>query len=362
MRHGCLVGLLAAAAAALCHCWGAPRRAALAPGLARPVRGGRPWRTLTRRRAAPVSADPCTLLGLPPGTRDESEVRSAFRRLAKVYHPDVPETGDPDRFQALQEAASRLLEGEELPQFDISEAFRAQKTAFSPRRESVWSPPLTPLGSDGAPGIRPEDAKTYGGQVRGRPEGRAVVEDIIDRKMPNLIKIGDLPKQRGPASEATLRRVREVIADNFGIPAEQIEPAMRLDMLLPMEGDRNIGAKVVADVFLDLEEAFGIELLTVMVRTWVRSKLPADVTTVAELAGLLEAGASSPAGAAAPAPHPAPAPQAQQQQASAAPRPAPQPPGPLLPRPWEDRCTVADQRPYYWNPDTQEALWEPPVS
>eukprot|EP00434_Breviolum_minutum_P036655 symbB.v1.2.032486.t1/scaffold3905.1/size48494/1 len=39
-------------------------------------------------------------------------IRGAFRRLAKVYHPDVPQTGDIGKFQELQRAAQKLITGQ----------------------------------------------------------------------------------------------------------------------------------------------------------------------------------------------------------------------------------------------------------
>jgi len=199
----------------------------------------------------------------------------------------------------------RLLEGEELPHFDISEAFKARQTTFSPRRSSTWSPPLTQIQD--AQGIRPEDAKSYGGRVGPQLEGRASVDQVQARKRTGLIKANTLAKQPRSASAATLGRVQQIIADSFDVPADQVDPGLSLAMLLPMEGDRNIGARVVADALLGLEDAFGVELITVMVGTWVRSKIPASVTTVGQLADLLEGGeASSDSGPAAAAEAPQP--------------------------------------------------------
>ena len=38
-----------------------------------------------------------------------AQIKKAFRKLALVYHPDVPGTGDPKRFQALQDAYDEMI-------------------------------------------------------------------------------------------------------------------------------------------------------------------------------------------------------------------------------------------------------------
>lgn len=66
------------------------------------------WRETLVCRAARTSKDPFDLLGLERGSCDTASVRTAFRRLAKVYHPDVPSTGDSAMFQAVLQAAEEL--------------------------------------------------------------------------------------------------------------------------------------------------------------------------------------------------------------------------------------------------------------
>jgi hypothetical protein len=44
---------------------------------------------------------PWNVFGLDPQVASEEEVKGAYRRLAKIYHPDVPETGDARIFDRL---------------------------------------------------------------------------------------------------------------------------------------------------------------------------------------------------------------------------------------------------------------------
>ncbi|CAE7819571.1 dnaJ, partial [Symbiodinium necroappetens] len=59
--------------------------------------------TLVSRRAG----NPFDVLGLPRSASYD-EIRSAFRSLARTYHPDVPGTGDEDRFRSIREALEQL--------------------------------------------------------------------------------------------------------------------------------------------------------------------------------------------------------------------------------------------------------------
>ncbi|CAK0841400.1 unnamed protein product [Prorocentrum cordatum] len=90
---------------------GAGRRPAApeARGRLAGARGRAGARRLCARRAGGAgSANPYDVLGLPRTAATSSEVRAAFREMAKLYHPDVPGTGDSDRFLAAREAADAL--------------------------------------------------------------------------------------------------------------------------------------------------------------------------------------------------------------------------------------------------------------
>ncbi len=59
----------------------------------------------------PFEADPYRALGLAPGA-SLNEIRSAYRRLAKTYHPDAAGDRALSRFLAIQAAYERLVDGE----------------------------------------------------------------------------------------------------------------------------------------------------------------------------------------------------------------------------------------------------------
>jgi curved DNA-binding protein CbpA len=58
-----------------------------------------------------TSTDPYRILGIPPGA-SLNEVRSAYRRLVKQYHPDAAGERALPRFLAIQAAYERLVDGE----------------------------------------------------------------------------------------------------------------------------------------------------------------------------------------------------------------------------------------------------------
>ena len=51
------------------------------------------------------------VLGLPPEA-DEKEIRSAYRNLAKKYHPDAGAVSSPEKFHAIQNAYKVLTKAE----------------------------------------------------------------------------------------------------------------------------------------------------------------------------------------------------------------------------------------------------------
>jgi hypothetical protein len=61
-----------------------------------------------RARAFPGDRDPWTVLGLSPGS-SRSEVKAAFRRLSRIFHPDTSPADDGERFRELSAAYAQLV-------------------------------------------------------------------------------------------------------------------------------------------------------------------------------------------------------------------------------------------------------------
>ena len=66
------------------------------------------------------------VLGVPP-TASPQDIRSAYKKLARKFHPDRP-TGDVSKFQSIQEAYETLSSPEKRRRYDHS-ASAAQETA-----------------------------------------------------------------------------------------------------------------------------------------------------------------------------------------------------------------------------------------
>jgi DnaJ-domain-containing protein 1 len=62
-----------------------------------------------RRKFFPDYRDPWDILGISPGS-DKDEVRKAWRRLSRRYHPDGP-TGNAEAFREAREAYDRIRKG-----------------------------------------------------------------------------------------------------------------------------------------------------------------------------------------------------------------------------------------------------------
>ncbi|CAJ1396001.1 unnamed protein product [Effrenium voratum] len=240
-------------------CW---RRGASARGL----------RSL--RRAEP---DPCVVLGLPPGTRDEDQVRGAFRRLAKVYHPDVPQTGDISKFQELQRAAQQLITGQApAPAWDAG----SLESIFTQTSTHVYASPAQRPPSVTQQPLQQAD-------FAGTRTGRVDVGYCVGARGTNLRKTPRLDRITHRATPETLARVQTVLSQASGAQVQASTP-------LPMAGfvleghTHSIGEQRVADTAMALEKEFGVELLTILAGTWINFPMPAELQTVQDLANLVE--------------------------------------------------------------------------
>lgn len=69
-----------------------------------------------------MNDDPYAVLGVPPGAT-AAEIRSAFRRLARQYHPDVnPDPAAPERFRAIAAAYEVLSDPAQRAAYDARRA------------------------------------------------------------------------------------------------------------------------------------------------------------------------------------------------------------------------------------------------
>ncbi|CAE7822114.1 dnaJ, partial [Symbiodinium sp. CCMP2456] len=88
-------------------------------------------------------SNPFQVLGLRSDAEDD-DVRPAFRQLAKIYHPDVPETGDEHRFRRISWAAEELSTAAGRRQWRAVVAGikppRDQEAADFPRRAEAEAP------------------------------------------------------------------------------------------------------------------------------------------------------------------------------------------------------------------------------
>jgi curved DNA-binding protein CbpA len=101
-----------------------------------------------------LDPDPYRILELPPGATLD-EVKRAYRRLAKVHHPDAAGEAALPRFLAIQAAYEQLLTG-------ASPGARGRRAPGGPRR--AWE--ADPDRSDAT-------RRAYGGRARSAPAGGA---------------------------------------------------------------------------------------------------------------------------------------------------------------------------------------------
>lgn len=294
MRHVSLVGSLSLVAAWSGLRWrGAaiPRQSAGRAFAAAHLRGAG---AASLPRASPASqrrgsaggvgrraADPRSVLGLAPGTSDEAEVRAAFRKLAKTYHPDVPGTGDAVRFQAVQEAAQQLLDGSGQGAsldsiFNWAPAGSMSRTASAAR-----APPSS--------AARPLEQDAFAAS-RGT---RVDVKACAARRRKDLRKTGKITAITHTASPETLERIQGVMSRTLGSPPEALNPAMPLEAVGVGLEQGCVGFQHVANFFMAVEEEFDIEIVRILVGTWMKLDMPNEVQTIQDFANFVESKAQT---------------------------------------------------------------------
>ena len=73
-----------------------------------------------------------TILGVPPEA-DDKEIKAAYRKLARKYHPDVNADADAEsKFKEVAEAYKVLKDAEKRAEYDQLRQFRDARGGFQP--------------------------------------------------------------------------------------------------------------------------------------------------------------------------------------------------------------------------------------
>eukprot|EP00929_Paragymnodinium_shiwhaense_P081920 TRINITY_DN42976_c0_g1_i1.p1 TRINITY_DN42976_c0_g1~~TRINITY_DN42976_c0_g1_i1.p1 ORF type:complete len:314 (+),score=70.50 TRINITY_DN42976_c0_g1_i1:35-976(+) len=205
------------------------------------------------------------------GEEFEQAVKAAFRQMARKYHPDVPDTGDAEKFQELGWAVEELSTAEGRKRWQISFA----------RASSSGSSSTSSTGAAGS---------SYADYAAGTARYDFDVEDLIEddetpeqrRKRERLERIWQrLRRPKAKSKPPTmLSRVQKVLAAHLRMPVEEVRPNAVLRTMGMGQEDRAGVRKVVTA----LEEEFGFSLTMKDRRLgWVWFELPEEVVTVADL-------------------------------------------------------------------------------
>jgi hypothetical protein len=126
------------------------------------------------------------LLDVAPDA-DEATIRFAYRRLARLYHPDVAGTGSLERMQQLNVAYQTLSDPERRRIYDLSRPITPSRPRPSPAtvepQPRPHAPPMSPMGS--------------------APHGPSVVESAGPLRRVALLETPDLTPMAALAFSAT---------------------------------------------------------------------------------------------------------------------------------------------------------------
>ncbi|MTI42710.1 DnaJ-class molecular chaperone [Roseibium hamelinense] len=118
--------------------------------------------------------DPYSVLGVPKNA-NESEIKKAFRQLAKKYHPDQnkDDPGAQTRFAEVNQAYEIVGDKEKRAQFDRGEIDAEGKPKFQAHGFDGFSDFQEHRGPGGARGFRSQSASGFGG-------GTGAFDDILN--------------------------------------------------------------------------------------------------------------------------------------------------------------------------------------
>lgn len=121
-----------------------------------------------------------TILGISPNA-SLAEIKSAYRRLAKAYHPDRGNTGDSGKFKEIHEAYSVLKDAEKRRQYERHRPSQGQRVRVNrvntgPRRASPPGGP-EPLIPQQPSFVRPR--RRHGRRISAFDE-TGTIDDMMD--------------------------------------------------------------------------------------------------------------------------------------------------------------------------------------
>lgn len=181
------------------------------------------------------------VLKLKPGA-SKAEIRTAFRRLAKKFHPDVADTGDATKFQAILQAANELSSRPEVVRDEFDELFDDMEGTMEEQGEGMFKEWVRVRSS--------------------RDQDESFILDSLTQ-------------------EEVVGRVSAIFALFSGSPVASISSQTTLvELGFFKEYDYD-----VSDVLMALELEFNVDLVDISTeRKEIRFDLPLEVQTVGEFA------------------------------------------------------------------------------
>lgn len=93
------------------------------------------------------------ILGVRPGASPD-DVKTAYRKLARRYHPDMEDTADATRFREIQEAYETLMNPERRRAYDLTVGERIPVSFGDAVVPEAWFEPVTSRGAAPRPRFR----------------------------------------------------------------------------------------------------------------------------------------------------------------------------------------------------------------
>ncbi len=201
------------------------------------------------------------VLGVPP-TADDKQLRAAYRRQAKLHHPDVG--GNPEQFRSIQQAYERLSSPEGRALYDAERAAPPRSASDPPRPAGPASPP--PYAGRTGPTVddRIAQARAMRSQLALLLEQLQVADEVL------YTMYQDWTRPLAPADRARLRSAHDELADRT---AELLAQARHLSEVLGVVSEQWPPMPTIESVFSPPDE-MGYD---VPVRVWFTE--PSDLLT-----------------------------------------------------------------------------------